>query len=167
MGACHWNDLKMILSFEWKLKWDNGWCGFPVCIFKVHIWRDASSLPCHWRAMLDSNSWRVRLPMPQPPWLTEVSLERRSYLCTPKWLRKVIWGYWRDCTPSVQAKLTEKNESHTTVEIRLFRVNVIGVLNARKSINAEQRIKFSLNFLKRLFVCLCYFYSEIGLPPAF
>lgn len=33
----------------------------------------------------------------------------------------------RDYKPSIQAKLTEKNESHTTVEIRLFGVNVIGV----------------------------------------
>lgn len=127
MDAFRWNDLKIPLSFEWRLKWDNGRCGFPVCIFKARVWRDASLQACLLTVVLGRHGRRGQPPVHSSQ-LDHISSEQPPYFCATKKLKKT------DCKLSPKIKLTEKPEATGLQRSSLLGLTQLGVLNARQSL---------------------------------
>ena len=146
MDAFHWNDLKIPLSFEWRLKWDNGRCGFPVCIFKARVWRDASLQACLLTVVLGRHGERGQ-PPGHSSQLDHISSEWPPYFCATEQLKKT------DCKLSPKIKLTEKPKT-----TGLQRSSLLG-LTQRTSKRKILSIQSSFLWLfskDSLFACAAY-----------
>ena len=59
--------MKTPLSLEQKLKWDNGQCGFPVCIFTVCIWGETIIAIWGWHSLVEDPHGFQALWAPEVP----------------------------------------------------------------------------------------------------